>query len=416
MLEDLRWPTYPTRGVVLDAAVPDEARGGGALRVRDIDGNVYLDAVAGIGCGPLGHSHPLWCEAVARQLTRMTAASNTFNTVPQLQLVARLIDLFPVTDARAFLCSTGTEATEAAIKLALRATGRDTIVACERAFHGRTLGALSLTANPDYRAPYITCPGEPVEKPSFVQARALRFPYNDLDAARAIFEREGSRIAAVFVEPIQGEAGVFPATREFLVGLRRLCDEHGALLGADEVQSGVGRTGHWAAWTTIVGDDPALRPDLLWLAKALGGGMAIGACLARAPLAAAMVRGSHGTTFGGNPLAATAAVATLRILEEEGLLAKASAQLPILRELAQETPIREVTALRGHGAMIGVQIGEASDRQAASVGDAMMDRGVLVTVCGGHTVRLLLPYHAGREELAQIWRTLADCLREGEAA
>ena len=205
MLEDLRWPTYPTRGVVLDAAVPDEARGGGALRVRDIDGNVYLDAVAGIGCGPLGHSHPLWCEAVARQLTRMTAASNTFNTVPQLQLVARLIDLFPVTDARAFLCSTGTEATEAAIKLALRATGRDTIVACERAFHGRTLGALSLTANPDYRAPYITCPGEPVEKPSFVQARALRFPYNDLDAARAIFEREGSRIAAVFATDAEFE-------------------------------------------------------------------------------------------------------------------------------------------------------------------------------------------------------------------
>ncbi|MGB1015908.1 MAG: aspartate aminotransferase family protein, partial [Nannocystaceae bacterium] len=297
----LRWPTYPTRGVTLEQAVP-APDGGGSMRLRAADGTEYLDAIGGIGCVPLGHAHPLWVEAIHRQLGRLASSANSFHTAPQQQLAARLIDLFPIADARVFFGTTGTEATEAGIKVALRATGRSTLVVFERAFHGRTLGALSLTANPAYRTPYIHCSGEDHDAPRFIDSRVIRLPFGDLGAVAKAFAEHGSDIAGVFVEPIQGEGGIYPATRDFLVGLRRLCTEHGALLGADEIQSGTGRTGNWAAWTTIVGDDPALQPDILWLAKALGGGFPIAACLARSEYAAAMTRGSHGTTFGGNPL------------------------------------------------------------------------------------------------------------------
>jgi acetylornithine/N-succinyldiaminopimelate aminotransferase len=268
---------------------------------------------------------------VHAQLQRLAAAANSFSSRPQQELGARLAAMFPVDDARTFFGSTGTEATEAAIKLALRATGRSTLVAFDRAFHGRSLGALSLTANTAYRHPYVRCLGETEPAEPFATARVLRLPFGDLAALRAAFAAHGQEIAAVFVEPIQGEAGVFPASREFLVGIHQLCREHGALVGADEIQCGSGRTGAWSAWTQIVGDDPAIRPDLLWLAKALGGGVPIGVCLARGELAAAMGKGTHGTTFGGNPLACAAALATFDVIEADGLLVAAAAQLPIIK-------------------------------------------------------------------------------------
>lgn len=404
--EDLRWPTYQGRGITLEAPVFEAGRTGGALRVRDSEGKVYLDATAGVGSAALGHAHPKWVAAIHAQLQGLGAVANTFLHGPQQQLAARLAELFPIDDARTFFCNSGTEATEAAIKLVLRATGRDIIVAFERAFHGRTLGAVSLTANPAYREPYVMCLGEAPTFGRFAGTKVLRLPFDDVPALEAAFAEHGSRIAAVFVEPIQGEGGVWPASKNFLLVMRTLCDRFGALLGADEIQSGCGRTGRWTAWQAIVGDDA--KPDVVWLAKALGGGgFPIGACLASAKLAEHMGAGTHGTTFGGNPLACVAALASLRIIEDENLLASAAAQLPTLERIAAEQPNAEVVELRGAGAMIGVQVGALSEGRAKAIGPAMADEGVLVTTPGGHTVRSLLPYAAGEAELRELWSALA---------
>jgi acetylornithine/succinyldiaminopimelate/putrescine aminotransferase len=406
-VNDLRWPTYPGRGLMLDAAVFDDADQPGALRVRDVGGKVYLDGVAGVGCAVLGHGHRAWAEAIHRQLEKLTSVANTFYTVPQQQLAARLAELFPLEGGtRSFFANTGTETTEAAIKLALRATGRDTIIAFERAFHGRTLGSIALTANAAYREPYVSILGEEANR--FARMNVLRLPFGDVAALEDAFREQGKRIAAVFVEPVQGEGGIYPATKAFLLAMRDLCDRHGALLGCDEVQSGCGRTGDWSAWQTIVGDEA--KPDIVWLAKALGGGFPIGACLTSAKLSASMGSGTHGTTFGGNPVACVAALATLRLIEEEGLLAKARAQTPTLQAIAAADPIAEVLEIRGLGAMIGVQVGAPAEQRAKQLGAALIDEGVLTTTPGYHTVRLLLPYAAGEKELREFWAALRRAL------
>ncbi len=392
---------------MLEAAVFDSEDQPGALRVRDVDGKVYLDGVAGVGCAVLGHGHRAWAEAIHRQLEKLTSVANTFYTGPQQQLAARLAELFPLKGGtRTFYANTGTEATEAAIKLALRATKRDMIVAFEQAFHGRTLGSIALTANTAYREPYVSTLGEPDNR--FARMNVLRLPYNDEAALERAFAEHGARIAAVFVEPIQGEGGIWPGTKSFLLKIRELCDRHGALVGADEVQTGCGRTGQWSAWTAIVGDEA--QPDIIWLAKALGGGFPIGACLTTPALAESMGSGTHGSTFGGNPVACVAGLATLRLIEEEGLLAKAGAQAPTLRAIAAEDPIDEVVEIRGLGAMIGVQVGAIGAGRAKHLGAAMIDEGVLTTTPGYHTVRLLLPYAAGERELREFWAALRRAL------
>ena len=399
----LRWPTYAARNIELDTPVFDEGRAG-ALRVRDRAGKVYIDAVAGIGTAVLGHAHPAWVEAITRQLEKLAGVANTYKHTPQQQLAARLAELFPVADCRSFFANTGTETTEAAIKLALRATGRDILVSFERAFHGRTLGAIALTANPAYREPYVTCLGE--DHPDrFARMNVLRVPFGDEAALEQAFTDYGPRIAGVFVEPIQGEGGIWPASKPFLLKIRELCDRHGALLGIDEIQSGCGRTGHWTAWQTIVGDEA--QPDIVWLAKALGGGFPVGVCLTTAALAEHMGAGTHGTTFGGNPVACVAALATLRILESEDLLASAAAQMPTLERIAADTPNPEVSEIRGIGAMIGVQLGGIADGRAKQINDALADEGLLATTPGGHTVRLLLPYSADEPILREVWAAIA---------
>ena len=409
-MQDLRWPTYAVRHLVLDGAVLESAPPGrGALRVRDTDGNVYLDAVGGIGCLPLGHAHPQWIAAMEAQMRKLVAAAGTFFTEPQQQLARALAQRVPLEDARTFIANSGTEVTEAALKLAFRATGRDMVLAFERAFHGRTLGAIALTANPSYREPYVTTVGEDARR--FAHMNVVRLPYGDLGAVQAAFDRWGDRIAMVAIEPIQGEAGVFSATREFLVGLREVCTRHGALLGDDEIQAGSGRTGKFLAWSTLVGDDPTLAPDIVWLAKALGGGFPVAACITHGRLAEHMVKGSHGSTFGGNPLACAAAVATLRIFDEENSFASAAAQAPALLRIIEADPEPRVREVRAVGAMIGIEIGGAA-QSAAPLGEVMQRLGVLVTICGGHTVRILLPYHAGEAELREIWTALRRALTE----
>ncbi len=405
-MDELRWPTYKTRSITLDRPLDSTTRG--SAYVVDSEGREYLDCVGGIGCAPLGHGDPRWVEAISNQLAKIAAAANSYRTAPQRAYARALLDRVPMADARVFLCSTGTESTEAAIKLAVKSTGRDVIIAFERAFHGRSLGALSLTANPGYRRPYVRCLAEPEGAGAFADMKVARAPFGDLDAVRALCERYKGRVAAIFLEPIQGEAGIFPASKEFLLGLRELCDSQGALLGIDEIQSGCGRTGHFTAWETIVGD--AAEPDILWMAKALGGGFPVAACVARTEVAQAMQPGTHGTTFGGNPVACAAGLATLRIIEEDGLMAKAGAQRAILEELAAAQPLSAPFEIRGVGAMLGVGIGAPDEKLAAPLGARMPELGVLVTVCGGHTVRSLLPFFAGREELAKFWATIIQAL------
>jgi acetylornithine/N-succinyldiaminopimelate aminotransferase len=406
-MEDRRWPTYPPRKIALDTAVASGTTPGrGSFRVRDTEGREYLDAIVGIGCLPLGHGHPKWIAAVEEQMRKLVSSAGTFWTEPQQDLVEMLSARVPIDDARTFIGNTGTEVTEAAIKLALRATGRKVIVAFERAFHGRTLGAIALTANPAYRAPYVSILGD--EDDRFARMNVARAPFGDLAAVERLFAEHADQIAMVVVEPVQGEGGIHVASREFLVGLRELCTRHGSLLGLDEIQSGTGRTGNFLAWTSIVGDDPKLQPDVVWLAKALGNGFPIAACVAREELAAHMVKGSHGSTFGGNPLACAAAVATLRIIDQEGSMASAAEQLPTLQKIATAEPLSAVREIRGLGAMIGIDVGE-TDLASKLVGD-LQDKGVLVTLSGGTAIRLLLPYHAGEAELREIWSTLAGCL------
>jgi acetylornithine/N-succinyldiaminopimelate aminotransferase len=406
-MEDRRWPTYAPRKIALDTAVASGTTPHqGSMRVRDTEGREYLDAVVGIGCLPLGHGHPKWIAAVEEQMRKLVSSAATFWTEPQQALVDQLVARTPIDDAKVFLGNTGTEVTEAAIKVALRATGRKVIVAFEKAFHGRTLGSIALTANPAYRAPYVSILGEDDDR--FARMNVARAPFGELAAVEKLFAEHAGDIAMVVVEPVQGEGGINVASREFLVGLRELCTRHGALLGLDEIQSGTGRTGNFLAWTTIVGDDPSLRPDLAWLAKAIGGGFPIAACIARGDLAAHMTKGSHGSTFGGNPLACAAAVATLRIMDQENALASAAEQLPTLRRIAAEQALPRVREIRGLGAMIGIDVGDA-DLAGKLVGE-LQQQGVLVTLSGGTAIRLLLPYHAGETELREVWRALAACL------
>jgi len=392
---------------VLDAAIPPDDGGKGSIFVKDTEGRVYLDAMCGIGCLPLGHGHPGLAKAVHDQMMRLGAAAGTLYTEPQQALVDELVARTPIPDGRVFLGNTGTEVNEAAIKLVLRATGRDVIIAFDRAFHGRTLGSIALTANAAYRQPYVSTIEEP--EPRFARINVARATYGNLDSVEALMQRYAGRVAAVFFEPVQGEAGIYPGTAAFLTGLRELCNRYGALLAADEIQCGAGRTGRFTAWSRIVGDDPQLAPDVLWYAKALGGGFPIGACVARADLAQHMVKGSHGSTFGGNPVACAAGLATLRIMDEEGLQQSAGAQLETLRAIVAADPHPRVAEVRGLGSMIGIEVtGEGSP--AAYLGEIAQEEGLLVTICSGKTVRWLLPYRAGHAVLQDAWTRLRRAL------
>jgi acetylornithine/succinyldiaminopimelate/putrescine aminotransferase len=265
-----------------------------------------------------------------------------------------------------------------------------------------------MTSNPAYRDPYVSTLGE--EHNRFARMNVARAPFGELDAVERLLEQYSDRVAMVCVEPIQGEGGVHPGTRDFLVGLRELTHRHGALLGIDEIQSGCGRTGDFAAWTTVVGKDPELGVDVAWFAKALGGGFPIAACVARGELAQHMVKGSHGSTFGGNPLACAASLATLEIMDDQRAMASAAAQLPTLRSIAERAPIPEVREIRGLGAMIGIELGDAD--LAGRVVAAMQDEGVLVTQSGSTAIRWLFAYHAAQPQLEEAWTALGRALEK----
>ena len=340
-------------------------RGQGAL-VWDDQGRAYIDCVAGHGVANIGHSHPKVVEALRAQAERIITCPEMFYNDTRARLLERLGNLVPGME-RVFLCNSGTEAVEAAIKFARFSTGRAGIVAAMRGFHGRTLGSLSATWNKKYRAPF-----QPLV-PEF-----SHIPYNKPAALR---EAVTENTAAVLLEAVQGEGGIHPATPEFLQTAQEVCRERGALLIIDEIQSGMGRTGKMFAF-----QHSGVQPDLVTLAKGIAGGVPMGAVLIGERVAP-LKPGIHGTTFGGNPLAAAASLATLDVLEGENLPQRAAETgayfLERLRRI-QNPLIREV---RGAGLMIGVEL----KQKVAPVIQGLMAHGVLALPAGLTVVRFLPP-------------------------
>jgi acetylornithine/N-succinyldiaminopimelate aminotransferase len=346
------------------------ARGEGSW-VWDDQGRSYLDLVAGIAVNVLGHSHPAVADALATQARTLLTVSNLYYTLPQLDLAEMLLARSPFD--RAFFVNSGTEANEAAIKLARRhgnARGAYEIISLIGAFHGRTLGSLSATGQPKYATPFAPLPD------GFIHV-----PINDTDALRAAV---GGRTAAILLEPIQGESGIHPLDDAYLVAAREAADKAGALLILDEIQTGIGRTGTFFAF-----EQTPVIPDVVTLAKGLGGGVPIGALLARES-ASSFQLGDHGTTLGGNPLTAAAAIATLRVIDEEGLLQRARERgeqfeaglMPLISEGL-------VTEIRGRGLMIGVETAEPIARRVVEL--AREEHGLLVNATGDTTLRLVPP-------------------------
>ena len=367
---------------------------GKGSRLTDSEGRTYLDFAAGIGVNGLGNAQRKVAAAIRRQASRLIHASNLYYSEPVMALADRLSEIsFP---SRVFFCNSGTEAVEAAIKFARRIgqpSGRTGLVAFERAFHGRTMGALSLTWKEKYREPF-----EPL-------VPGVRFcPWNDLSAARALI---GPKTAAVFVEPVQGEGGVRVAPNDFLQGLADLCREAGALLVSEEVQCGLGRTGKLFAY-----QHAAIRPDLLTLAKPLGGGLPLGAVVVREELAGAIQVGDHGSTFGGNPVAAAAALAVLDKLQSKDFLAKVEKKgrymLRALHAMQRRYP-RQIAEVRGVGLMAGLEF----TNPAEPVLKALRERGILTTRAGDNVLRLLPPLVVKRDDIRSLLTALEAVLARG---
>jgi acetylornithine/N-succinyldiaminopimelate aminotransferase len=348
------------------------ARGRG-VRVWDTDGREYLDALGGIAVNTLGHGHPKLVPALQEQVATLIHTSNYYRVPLQEQLAAKLVQISGLTNV--FFCNSGLEANEGALKIA-RKFGHDQgitrpeIVVYEKAFHGRSIATLSATGNAKVQAGF----GPLVE--GFV-----RVPLNDVAAIEQV-GKTNRNVVAVFLEVIQGEGGVNPATIDYLRAVRRVCDEHGWLLMLDEVQCGLGRTGKWFAhqWAGI-------QPDVMPLAKGLGSGVPVGAIVCGPKAADVLGPGNHGTTFGGNPLAMRAGVETLRIMEEDGLLANAAtvgAQLKadLQRELAGVAGVVEV---RGQGLMLGIEL----DRPCGDLLRQACEAGLLISVTAERVIRLV---------------------------
>lgn len=361
-------------------------RGEGA-HVWDADGREYVDFLGGIAVNSLGHAHPAIVEAVTTQLETLGHVSNFFASEPQLALAERLLTLIGA-DGRVFFSNSGTEANEAAFKLTRR-TGRTHIVATEGAFHGRTMGALALTSKAAYRAPFEPLPGTV----TFV-------PYGDAEALAAAVTDE---TAAVVLEPIQGEAGVRMPGEGCLAAARRTCDEHGTLLWLDEVQTGIGRTGAWFAHQLPSGQ--GVTPDIVTLAKGLGGGIPIGATIGLGAAGALFEPGNHGTTFGGNPVACAAALAVLDTIEKDHLLDHVNALGKTLCDGLGEDP--RVSETRGEGLIIGLEL----TVDAPAVVTAAMAGGFILNATGPSTIRLVPPLvltEADAQSLIDAWPAILD--------
>ncbi|MDI3256803.1 MAG: acetylornithine transaminase [Kyrpidia sp.] len=353
-----RWPVAMVRGE--------------GVWLWDADGRRYLDFAGGIAVTVLGHSHPAVAEAIADQARTLLHCSNLYYIPQQVELANWLAGHSALDQA--FFCNSGAEANEAAIKLARRwayhngAPGRSTVVTLEHSFHGRTLGALTATAQPRYQEGFGPLLGG-----------VRHVPAGDLEALETALD---GTVCAVMMEMVQGEAGVIPLQREYVRKVRDLCDRRGILLIIDEVQTGMGRTGTFFAY-----EQYRVEPDICTLAKGLANGVPVGAVLAKRAVAEAFGPGTHGSTFGGNPLAMRAALATVQVVEKERLWEKAARRGEYLRSRLSESLGQHprVRGIRGLGLMLGLVL----DQSAAPVAEACLEKGLLVTLAGGNTIRLL---------------------------
>ncbi len=359
------------------------------------DGKKYLDGLAGIAVNGLGHNHPKLVKAIAEQAGKLIHTSNLYGIVEQSQLADRLCEISGMDEA--FFCNSGAEANEAAIKLARhygykKGIENAKIIVMERAWHGRTLATLSATDSPKAKVGFGELPG------GFV-----RVPYRNLQAIEQA-AAENPDIQAVLLEVLQGEGGINVADTEYLQALRKLCTAKGWLLMIDEVQSGIGRTGKWFGY-----QHADIEPDVITLAKGLGSGVPIGACLAAGPAAGVFTPGTHGTTFGGGPLVSVAALATIQIMEEEGLLAHAEQMGQLIRAvLSRELAgIAGVKDIRGRGLMVGVELW----KPCAELVAIARDKGLIINVTRDNVVRLLPPLVIKREEAETLAMELAPLIK-----
>lgn len=373
---------YPKRPIAV-------VRGQGA-RVWDADGREYIDCIAGHGIANLGHCHPAVTAAIQEQAATLVTCSEVLYNDQRAALLSELTARIPGGLARVFLCNSGAEAVEGAIKVARLLTGRPGVVATMRGFHGRTLGALSATWNEEYRKPFAPL------VPGFSHV-----PFNDLEAMGAAV---GDDTAAVLVEVVQGEGGVRAGDAEYFQGIRRLCDERGALLVLDEVQTGLGRTGRWFAYEHV-----GIAPDVLCLGKALGGGLPMGAVVWQEALGS-LPTGVHGSTFGGNPLACAASRAVLRILAAEDLPARAARLGEQFMAKLRAIPSPLVRDVRGRGLLVGVELRQ----RVTPILKGLMERGVLALPAGPTVVRFLPPLVIQEAELEAVLDVVRDVLLNGD--
>ncbi|MDR6176063.1 acetylornithine/N-succinyldiaminopimelate aminotransferase [Nocardioides zeae] len=363
---------------------------GSGARVTDADGKEYVDFLGGIAVNTLGHGHPALVRAVSEQAARLVHVSNFFATPPQVELAERLLGLLGC-EGRVFFANSGTEANEAAFKLTRR-TGRTRIVAAAGGFHGRTMGALALTSKEAYRTPFAPLPGDV----TFVE-------YGDAAALEAAVD---DSVAAVLLEPVQGEAGVVVPPTDYLVRAQQVARDAGALLWLDEVQSGIGRTGTWFAHQNPALVDGTVVPDVITLAKGLAGGVPIGACIATGGSGKLFDPGNHGTTFGGNPLATAAALAVLDTVESEGLLERSRTAGARLGELLAADP--RVTEVRGAGLMVGIDLSEPYAAETVAAGQ---DAGFVLNAPSPTRMRFVPPLvvtDADLDALAAAWSGILD--------
>ena len=391
-------PSAPSSPHVMNTygRLPIALSHGKGCHVWDVNGKCYLDALGGIAVNTLGHAHPKLVPALQEQIGKLIHTSNYYHVPLQEQLAAKLAALSRMRNV--FFCNSGLEANEAALKIA-RKFGHDKgierpeVVVFEQAFHGRSIATLSATANPKIQAGF----GPLVEG-------FIRVPRNDIPALQRATEGNPN-VVAVFLETIQGEGGVHAMQEQYLRELRALCDQRDWLLMADEVQCGIGRTGKWFAhqWAGIV-------PDVMPLAKGLGSGVPIGAVVAGPKAAGILQPGNHGTTFGGNPLAMRAGVETLRIMEEDGLLANATQVGAHLKTALQQAfaGMPEVVDIRGQGLMLGIEL----DRPCGALLAMGAERGLLFSVTAERVIRLVPPLILTQAEADEIVRILSALVKD----
>lgn len=365
---------------------------GKGITVRDADGRSYYDFTSGIGVQAVGYGNKDVTEAIQGQAAALTHCSNLFVNAPETLLAAKLVELSGL-GGKVFFCNSGAEANEAALKLARKwghaNGGRYEVVTFRQGFHGRTLATVAATAQAWCQEGYDPLPV------GFAYA-----DYNDMESVKAAVNE---KTVAILLEAVQGEGGVTPATDEFMKGVRALCDEKNLLMIVDEVQTGMGRTGTWFAWQGY-----GVQPDLFTCAKALGGGLPMGALVSNAKLADVFTPSSHASTFGGNPVAAAAANAVIAVIEKEGLLANATKVGALLKEALQSFVDKydKVLEVRGKGLMLGLVI----DGDAKEIVDALAGQGLLALTAGPNVVRFLPPLCLGEDDLEDAVDMISDAL------